>query len=118
MLVIYMYIAPGQGQTTPWGQYFFINKYSVNLVISWKFFPSNDFLTVSPIQTHKRRKIGQGQQKVIIYTNFLGLESPMMHVKFQDQGKKITIYEHGGHLGPVTGTIYTALVPPSQGCYI
>ena len=26
IMVIYMYIAPGQGQTTPWGQFFFINS--------------------------------------------------------------------------------------------
>ena len=26
IMVIYMYIAPGQGQTTPWGQILFINS--------------------------------------------------------------------------------------------
>ena len=29
-------------------------------------------------------KIGQGQPRVIIYTNFVELESPMLHAKFQD----------------------------------
>ena len=30
------------------------------------------------------RKIGQGQHRVIIYINFVGIESPMLHAKFQD----------------------------------
>ena len=30
----YMYIAPGQGQTTPWGQNFYIN---INLLSLWSF---------------------------------------------------------------------------------
>ena len=29
-------------------------------------------------------KIGQGQPRVIIYRNFAGLESLMLHAKFQD----------------------------------
>ena len=29
------------------------------------------------------RKIGQGQPRVIIYINFVELESPMLHAKFQ-----------------------------------
>ena len=33
-MVIYMYIAPGQGQTTPWGQFFFKN---VILMLIWSF---------------------------------------------------------------------------------
>ena len=30
------------------------------------------------------RKIGQGQPRVIIYMNFVELESPMLHAEFQD----------------------------------
>ena len=30
------------------------------------------------------RKIGKGQPRVIIYINFVELESPMLHAKFQD----------------------------------
>ena len=30
------------------------------------------------------RKIGQGQPRVIIYTNFVELESSMLHAEFQD----------------------------------
>ena len=33
-LFLYMYIAPGQGQTTPWGQNFYIN---INLLSLWSF---------------------------------------------------------------------------------
>ena len=29
-------------------------------------------------------KIGQGQPRVVIYINFVELESPMIHAKFQD----------------------------------
>ena len=31
-------------------------------------------------------KIGQGQPRVNIYINFVELESPMLHAKFQDHG--------------------------------
>ena len=51
IMVIYMYIAPGRGQTCPWGPFFQNHKYSVHLPISIKFFPSNDILT---IQMHGR----------------------------------------------------------------
>ena len=44
--ILYMYIAPGLGHTTPWGQNFYIN---INLLSLWSFvvifFPLNDFLT-------------------------------------------------------------------------
>ena len=43
-MVLYMYIAPGQGQTTPWGQNFYIN---IKLFSVWSF-AINDFLTVFP----------------------------------------------------------------------
>ena len=49
MVVICMYIAPGQGQTTP------------------------------PF-----KRTGQGQPGVIVYINFVELESLMQHAKFQD----------------------------------
>ena len=48
--------------------------------------------------------------------NFVELESPMLHAKFQDHRtsgsgeedffKVFTIYGHGDHLGHVTWTIY------------
>ena len=48
-MVMYIYIAPGQGQTTPWGQFFFINS----IIQSIESFaaslpPLNDFVTVFP----------------------------------------------------------------------
>ena len=47
---LYMYIAPGQGQTTLWGQNFYTNiNLFVTLVICCKFLLLNDFLTVFPI---------------------------------------------------------------------
>ena len=30
-MILYMYIAPGQGQTTPWGQTFDVNRNSLSL---------------------------------------------------------------------------------------
>ena len=53
---------------------------------------------------------------VIIYINFVELESPILHAKFQDHRtsgsgeedflRVFTIYGHSGHLGHVTWTIY------------
>ena len=39
---------------------------------------------ISPTVSTKTSKIGQGQPRVIIYINFVQLESPMLHTKFQD----------------------------------
>ena len=47
-MVIYMYIAPGQGQTTHW----VINPKNINLVSLWSFAFYN-FITVVPIQTNR-----------------------------------------------------------------
>ena len=35
-MISYMYIAPGQGQTTPWGQNFYVNKFFIPFVTSLK----------------------------------------------------------------------------------
>ena len=58
------------------------------------------------------RKIGQGHPMVIIWSNYDGLESQMLHTKFRENwpagsGEKnfwvvFTIYGRGGHLGNVT----------------
>ena len=60
--------------------------------------------------------MGLGQPSIIIYINFVELESPMVHAKFQDHMtlgsrekdsfKVFTIYGHGSHLGHVTKTIF------------
>ena len=47
-LFLYMYIAPGQGQTPPWEQNFYFNINLLSLVICYKFLPLNDCLTVFP----------------------------------------------------------------------
>ena len=69
--------------------------------------------------------MGQGQPRIIIYINFVELESPNLHVMFQDHRtsdleKKIfkvfTIYGHGGHLGHVNlDHIYKISFSLSQG---
>ena len=61
-------------------------------------------------------KIGQGHLKVMIYKNFVELQSLMLHAKLQNHRpsgsgvedflKVFAIYSHGGHLGHVTVTIY------------
>ena len=76
-------------------------------------------IPVFPIQTFRRpcRKIGQGQPSVIIYINFIELESLMLHAKFQDRrtsgsGGEDFHNERGGHLGHVTFTIYINFCSP------
>ena len=67
-MVICMYTAPGWqgGADEPWGLFF-----SESLPISWKCFPSNDNLTVFPIQMQSTKadhavKLGQGHH---LYTH-------------------------------------------------
>ena len=59
-----------------------------------------------------------GQPRVIIYINFVELDSPMLHAKLQDHRTLGTIdqdlfmvftmvsYGNSGHLGHVTKTIF------------
>ena len=89
-MVMYMYVAPGQGTDNPMGSKCFQkHKSYVNMVICW-FFPLNDFVTVFPIQIHMQPdlpccKISQGQPRVIIYINFADKKSSsMLHAQFQD----------------------------------
>ena len=124
-MVIHMYIAPGQGQTTLWAQTIFIN---INLlsICSFlaSFLPLNDiFLFFSHSNAWaakvdlavKRSRSSQGHD----YTNLVELHCLMLHAKFQnhrpsgsEEGRFLrvfAIYSHGGHLGHVTLTIYTKL---------
>ena len=58
IMVIYMCIAPGWGLTHAWGPNVFQKlKSSVHLPISSKSCPSNDILTIFPIQRHRRPKL-------------------------------------------------------------
>ena len=61
------------------------------------------------------RKISQGQSRVIIWTNLVVLEHPMLHSKFQghrpfgseeEDFLRFSIF-NGGHLGHVTWTVWT-----------
>ena len=47
--------------------------------------PVNAHLISGPTGSTKTSKIGQSQPRVIIYINFVELESPMLQAKFQDQ---------------------------------
>ena len=68
------------------------------------------------------RKIGQGQPTVMIYIIFVVLQTLMLHAKFQGNFaqwfwrrrffKVLSIFEHGGHLGHVTWTIYIIFLSP------
>ena len=52
-MVINMFIAPGWGADLSMGYIYFQNhKYLVHLHISIKFYPSNEILTIIPIQMH------------------------------------------------------------------
>ena len=46
--------------------------------------PVNAHLISGPTGSTKTNKKGQSQSRVIIYTNFVELESPMLHAKFHD----------------------------------
>ena len=46
--------------------------------------PVNAHLISGPTVSKTTSKIGQGQPRIIIYINFVELESPMLHAKFQD----------------------------------
>ena len=82
------------------------------MVISFKFLPSNDFLTVFPHiksleNTFHSAVLCQGKPRITIYTNFEELESLTLHAKFEELlvlRKKILkgfyhIYGHPGLLG-------------------
>ena len=72
------------------------------------------------------RKIGQGQPRVIIWTNLVILEHPILHtnsrkIPFASSAfwfqrrlffKVFTIYGHGGHLCHVTRTVWTNFRSP------
>ena len=70
-------------------------------------------------------KIGQGQPRVIIWTNYDRPESPMLHTERQghwpfrsgeeDFWRVFTIYMRGGHLGHVTNTPQTNFLPSHWG---
>ena len=93
----------------PWTSEFF--KYFHSFGLSYQIWPCH--------------KLGQGQLRVIIWTNYDGLESQMLHTKFrgnrstgsgEDFWRVFTIYGLGGHLGHVTSIMssnFHFLIPES-----
>ena len=64
-MILYMYIAPGQGQKTPWGQTFDVNRNPLPLrsfVASFKQISFNsDFIHIFNVFPHVYIAQGQGQ---------------------------------------------------------
>ena len=90
-MVIYMYIALGQRQTTPWGQFIFFHKhkFSVHLHTPSKSPPPSPFYQFSAFICKGDlywpcRKIGQGHPRVMFYINYVELHCLMLHTKFQN----------------------------------
>ena len=87
-MILYMYIAPGQGQTTPWGQNFDVNSNSLSLcpfVASLKKISlKSDFLPFFVFFSHVSP--GRGRQS-IGDKNFMTTERPFLfpiRCKFQN----------------------------------
>ena len=90
IMVIYMYIAPGWGQMSPWGPIFF----RIINIQSYCPFPArltlNDILKVFSIQYSNALatyvdlavKKGQGHHRVKIYIYIVVLAPSMLHAKF------------------------------------
>ena len=107
----------------------FLSKHKpfITLVICCKCRTENYFLTDFPIWKHIRqnwpcRKIGQGQHRVIIWTNHDGPKATMLHSKTQghwpfgfgeaDFWRVFTMYGRGGHFGHVNQTPRTNFHSP------
>ena len=95
---------------------FLLNESTNFDIIDYNSFWKIDYVTFFPYKSIRdqiwpRRKIGQGQHKVIIWTNLVVLEYPMLHTNFrghrlfgarEDFFKVVIIYGRGGHVGYVT----------------
>ena len=87
-LLVFIHVySPGAGADNPMGSEFLCKHIPhVTLVICCEFLPLNDFLTVFPYKSIRDQiwpchKIGQGQPKVIIWTNFDGPKAPILHTR-------------------------------------
>ena len=111
--------SPGAGADNPLGsEFLYKHKPFVTLVICCKFLPLNDFSKFSPYKSIRDqiwpcRKIGQGQPRVIIWTNYDGAQGPIATYQATGQWpfgsvevfwRVFTIYGRGSHLGHVTQT--------------
>ena len=52
--------------------------------------PENAHLISGPTVSTKTNKIGQSQPRVIIYINFVEIQSPLLHAKFQDHRTSVS----------------------------
>ena len=94
-----MYIAPGQGQATPWGQIVSLTHLFFQFSPCCKFSPLNGFVTVFPIQMYMRPNLillknRSWSTRVIIYINFVELGPLMLHAKFQDHRTSVSGEEY------------------------
>ena len=105
------------------GPFSFFRQYSVHLPISSWLFPSNDILTVFPIQMHRQPMLNlpktwsRSSQGLDLYIHWIYTLEYFSHRCFTPSFLEISllvsekknffsIYSHGGHLGHVTLTIY------------
>ena len=79
-MILYMYIASGQGQTMPWGQNFDVNRNSLSLARCCQFKKitlKSDFLPFFMCFFHMYIAPGIGRQP-IGYENFMTTERPFL----------------------------------------
>ena len=79
-MILYINIAPGQGQTTPWGQNFYVNRNSLSLPICCQF--KNNlfevwFFTIFYVFFHMYIAPSRGRQP-IDDKNFMTTERPFL----------------------------------------
>ena len=126
-MTIYMDFAPGQRQTTPWGQIIFTNIKILSIFrFSTSFRNLMPFYQFSPFQCigNLSCKIGQGHPRVMIYIIFVKFESWDNGATCQASKsyafwfwrrrflKILAINSPGGHLGLVAWTIYINIHSP------
>ena len=80
-MILYMYIAPGQGQTIPWGQNFDVNRNSLSLCQSVASLKKNLFKSLNfycfYVFFHMYIAPGRGRQ-TIGDKNFMTIEKPFL----------------------------------------
>ena len=82
LLLFYLIVISFDDDNTPM-QYTAIQKF-ISLKNQRTNGPVNAHLIYGPTARTKTNKIGKSQPRYIIYINFVELESPMLHAKFQD----------------------------------
>ena len=87
-------------------------------------FHKNLYLSIFPYKSIREQrwsfcKVGQGQHRIIIWTNFVGPESPMLYTKLEGHRPAGFGYEDfysvfTSHLGHMTRTVWTNFRSPMQ----